>query len=235
MLHFRTVPTVMSVTAICGRSTCLASVRKSALAGSLSTQLHRSCGLPVPWPMTPDELCPPQESWASVNPSKSTAKDPAAKILLLVTAGHFICSTSVRSNFNESGVFAVRTSFSPLQHSWSYLNLDVSNGSLVDAGCMKIESCRSAATPDLNALYLVFFDIPMSRGPRRTPVLGAMGWWCPDIPIPRCHNICHAHTPLILLRRAKRCESAMTHTGRHFLQIPGPTNVPDRVLRAMDR
>ena len=23
----------------------------------------------------------------------------------------------------------------------------------------------------------------------------------------------------------------MTHTGRHFLQIPGPTNVPDRVLR----
>lgn len=25
----------------------------------------------------------------------------------------------------------------------------------------------------------------------------------------------------------------MLHTGRHFLQIPGPTNVPDRVLRAM--
>ena len=25
-----------------------------------------------------------------------------------------------------------------------------------------------------------------------------------------------------------------TGTGRHFLQIPGPTNVPDRVLRAMD-
>jgi len=25
-----------------------------------------------------------------------------------------------------------------------------------------------------------------------------------------------------------------SHTGRHFLQIPGPTNVPDRVLRAMD-
>ena len=22
--------------------------------------------------------------------------------------------------------------------------------------------------------------------------------------------------------------------GKHFLQIPGPTNVPDRVLRAMD-
>src|SRR5438067_10716585 len=30
-------------------------------------------------------------------------------------------------------------------------------------------------------------------------------------------------------------EVAMIHTGRHFLQIPGPTNVPDRVLRAMDR
>jgi alanine-glyoxylate transaminase/serine-glyoxylate transaminase/serine-pyruvate transaminase len=26
-----------------------------------------------------------------------------------------------------------------------------------------------------------------------------------------------------------------THTGRHFLQIPGPTNVPDRVLRAIDQ
>src|ERR1700704_3531180 len=24
-------------------------------------------------------------------------------------------------------------------------------------------------------------------------------------------------------------------SGRHFLQIPGPTNVPERVLRAMDR
>jgi alanine-glyoxylate transaminase / serine-glyoxylate transaminase / serine-pyruvate transaminase len=27
----------------------------------------------------------------------------------------------------------------------------------------------------------------------------------------------------------------VNHTGRHFLQIPGPTNIPDRVLRAMDR
>jgi alanine-glyoxylate transaminase/serine-glyoxylate transaminase/serine-pyruvate transaminase len=26
----------------------------------------------------------------------------------------------------------------------------------------------------------------------------------------------------------------VVHTGKHFLQIPGPTNVPDRVLRAMD-
>ncbi len=27
----------------------------------------------------------------------------------------------------------------------------------------------------------------------------------------------------------------MIHSGRHFLQIPGPTNVPDRILRAIDR
>jgi alanine-glyoxylate transaminase/serine-glyoxylate transaminase/serine-pyruvate transaminase len=27
----------------------------------------------------------------------------------------------------------------------------------------------------------------------------------------------------------------VTHAGRHFLQIPGPTNVPDRVLRAIDQ
>src|SRR4029078_8490376 len=27
----------------------------------------------------------------------------------------------------------------------------------------------------------------------------------------------------------------MRHSGRHFLQIPGPTNVPDRILRAMDQ
>jgi alanine-glyoxylate transaminase/serine-glyoxylate transaminase/serine-pyruvate transaminase len=29
-------------------------------------------------------------------------------------------------------------------------------------------------------------------------------------------------------------ELAMRKAGRHFLQIPGPTNVPDRILRAMD-
>jgi alanine-glyoxylate transaminase / serine-glyoxylate transaminase / serine-pyruvate transaminase len=27
----------------------------------------------------------------------------------------------------------------------------------------------------------------------------------------------------------------MRRAGRHFLHIPGPTNVPDRILRAMDR
>jgi hypothetical protein len=30
-------------------------------------------------------------------------------------------------------------------------------------------------------------------------------------------------------------EVSMYRSGPHFLQIPGPTNVPDRVLRAMDR
>jgi alanine-glyoxylate transaminase/serine-glyoxylate transaminase/serine-pyruvate transaminase len=28
---------------------------------------------------------------------------------------------------------------------------------------------------------------------------------------------------------------AIVHTGRHFLQIPGPSNIPERVLRAIDR
>ncbi|WP_213061464.1 hypothetical protein, partial [Escherichia coli] len=27
----------------------------------------------------------------------------------------------------------------------------------------------------------------------------------------------------------------LMHQGRHFLQIPGPSPVPDRILRAMDR
>jgi alanine-glyoxylate transaminase/serine-glyoxylate transaminase/serine-pyruvate transaminase len=30
-------------------------------------------------------------------------------------------------------------------------------------------------------------------------------------------------------------DKVSVHTGRHFLQIPGPTNVPDRVLRAMSQ
>src|ERR1044072_7475924 len=39
----------------------------------------------------------------------------------------------------------------------------------------------------------------------------------------------------IVGRRSAREGREMTlHTGRHFLQIPGPTNIPDRVLRAMD-
>src|SRR5688572_33007508 len=29
-------------------------------------------------------------------------------------------------------------------------------------------------------------------------------------------------------------DGAARRSGRHFLQIPGPTNVPDRVLRAID-
>src|ERR1051326_6387257 len=37
-----------------------------------------------------------------------------------------------------------------------------------------------------------------------------------------------------MIRRQER--QRMAHpNGRHFLQIPGPTNVPDRVLRAIDQ
>ena len=32
-----------------------------------------------------------------------------------------------------------------------------------------------------------------------------------------------------------KASTMSTRSGRHFLQIPGPTNVPDRILRAMDR
>ena len=34
---------------------------------------------------------------------------------------------------------------------------------------------------------------------------------------------------------ASTTAAAASRSGRHFLQIPGPTNVPDRILRAMDR
>jgi len=37
------------------------------------------------------------------------------------------------------------------------------------------------------------------------------------------------------MQSAANTASATHRSGRHFLQIPGPTNVPDRVLRAMDR
>src|SRR5476649_2300242 len=49
--------------------------------------------------------------------------------------------------------------------------------------------------------------------------------------------ILHSHN----LLRASSCVSCVSwltvdvKSGRHFLQIPGPTNVPDRVLRAIDR
>src|ERR1700692_1977824 len=36
------------------------------------------------------------------------------------------------------------------------------------------------------------------------------------------------------IKRGNSEEIAMTAQGRHFLQIPGPSPVPDRVLRAMD-
>jgi len=35
--------------------------------------------------------------------------------------------------------------------------------------------------------------------------------------------------------KSRNTLEAVVHTGRHFLQIPGPSNIPDRVLRAIDR
>ena len=37
------------------------------------------------------------------------------------------------------------------------------------------------------------------------------------------------------IRQSRNTLEAIVHTGRHFLQIPGPSNIPDRVLRAIDR
>src|SRR5918993_3447424 len=37
-----------------------------------------------------------------------------------------------------------------------------------------------------------------------------------------------------VLRKVQRMRLNSHPSGRHFLQIPGPTNVPDRILRAMD-
>ncbi len=39
----------------------------------------------------------------------------------------------------------------------------------------------------------------------------------------------------MILHQKSNTLEAIVHTGRHFLQIPGPSNIPDRVLRAIDR
>jgi alanine-glyoxylate transaminase/serine-glyoxylate transaminase/serine-pyruvate transaminase len=44
------------------------------------------------------------------------------------------------------------------------------------------------------------------------------------------HLFCRAETPDLVMNP----HFAPRQPGRHFLQIPGPTNVPDRVLRAID-
>ncbi len=41
--------------------------------------------------------------------------------------------------------------------------------------------------------------------------------------------------PDIVINSCIAMATSTFHQGRHFLQIPGPTNVPDRVLRAMNR
>ncbi len=38
-----------------------------------------------------------------------------------------------------------------------------------------------------------------------------------------------------IMQSAVKPPTMPSRSGRHFLQIPGPTNVPDRILRAMDR
>ena len=38
----------------------------------------------------------------------------------------------------------------------------------------------------------------------------------------------------LLALRSRRSRSGSRVAGRHFLQVPGPTPVPDRILRAMD-
>src|SRR5271156_6450076 len=43
-----------------------------------------------------------------------------------------------------------------------------------------------------------------------------------------------AKEPVMSSTVASSRNSAPRRAGRHFLQIPGPTNVPDRILRAMD-
>src|SRR5262245_21498348 len=48
------------------------------------------------------------------------------------------------------------------------------------------------------------------------------------------HNLVR-QVALVIIARQPWTTTMTLHTGRHFLQIPGPTNVPDRVLRAMDR
>src|SRR3954462_8125490 len=62
------------------------------------------------------------------------------------------------------------------------------------------------------------------------------GMTLPGARVPRCM------LPRMTQSLAKTASAAQPGTrastarsGRHFLQIPGPTNVPDRVLRAMDR
>src|SRR5205085_9900101 len=52
-----------------------------------------------------------------------------------------------------------------------------------------------------------------------------------------CRHPPHLHPSLLILTllRLPPRRRHMHASGRHFLQIPGPTNVPERVLRAIDR
>src|SRR3954454_17535728 len=39
----------------------------------------------------------------------------------------------------------------------------------------------------------------------------------------------------VVIRKPSMAQNSARNPGRHFLQIPGPSPIPDRVLRAMDR
>src|SRR5436309_2064243 len=43
------------------------------------------------------------------------------------------------------------------------------------------------------------------------------------------------HRPLAAFPEIPMFRHSYAPSGRHFLQIPGPSNVPDRILRAIDR
>ena len=90
--------------------------------------------------------------------------------------------------------------------------------------------CRSLRHPEY-ATFLFARAVALERGVLETPA-GVF---------PR-HKTGHYPTPREISRRYDIRATGlisfggeMIRTGRHFLQIPGPTNVPDRVLRAMDQ
>src|SRR5712692_3247563 len=64
---------------------------------------------------------------------------------------------------------------------------------------------------------------------------GASGTACPTSRLKPFSTSCGNSGRSQGLRRAGMMGAMRHQSGRHFLQIPGPTNVPERVLRAMAR
>ena len=63
------------------------------------------------------------------------------------------------------------------------------------------------------------------------PGIGIVSHLTRELSLQRRRQLPHASTHAPSRYRVKRL---VYRSGRHFLQIPGPTNVPDRVLRAID-